>query len=377
MRVAMAASVSAIAVCASSAETQWRLAPPDLTVGQDTASFFEDVVDVLVRDHWFYVADRGLRRIVAFDRTNGQVIATAGRRGEGPGEFQWLRSIDNCGTDSIFATGTGPGRVSVFSQDLKHKRTFRVTSPTVLDDIKCASAGTFVGTTRNDDPTLSLGREIPMKVSWRATYDIILFERDGSLRRVLGTFPGEERYRSPRSDGRGFSDFPLHWGLSPVIGSSPQGFVVGTGETSLLVRYDMDGNVLDTLVLGEDRVAVSRAHIDGRVRERVQRDERLGLPDIDGTRTYWAEYPYPSHFPAYSKVLVTSTGLVWVDRFPEPYTEHSVHWKVFRPDGTLAATVEVPRSIELMWVGETHVAGVVTDELGIQTVELRPIHRDR
>ena len=374
MRVALAASALAAALCASSVEAQWRLAPPVLAVGDDSANFFEDVVDVLVRDDRIYVADGGLRRIVAFDRSNGQRTATAGRRGDGPGEFQWLGWIDDCGGDTIFASATWPARVSVFSQDLEHIRTFHAARPR-LEEIRCAGAGTLVGITRNEDPALSLNRAIPMKVSWRATYDIILFEPDGSLRRVLGTFPGEERYRSPSPGGRGYSDYPLHWGLSPVFESSPQGFVAGTGETPSLVRYDLDGTALDTLALGEDRVAVSRAHMDARVRERIQRANRLGRPDIAGTRSYWAEYPYPSHFPAYSKVLMTPVGFVWIERFPEPYAEHPRHWKVFKPDGTFAATVEAPRRLELMWVGETHVAGVVTDEWGVQTVEVRPIRR--
>ncbi len=72
---------------------------------------------------------------------------------------------------------------------------------------------------------------------------------------------------------------------------------------------------------------------------------------------------------------MTANGFVWVERFPEPYTEQPRHWKVFAPDGTLAATVDVPRGFELLWVDETHVVGVVTDELGVQTVQVRPIQR--
>lgn len=375
LRVAMATSVFAVAFCASSAEAQWRLAPPELTVGDDSESYFEDVADVLIRGDRVYVADGGLRRIVVFDRASGQQIAATGRRGDGPGEFQRLRRVDDCGGDTIYASATGPARVSVYSQDLDHIRTFRV-EDAGLREIECAGHGTFVGITRNRDPALSLGREIPMRVAWRATYDIILFEPDGSLRRVLGTFPGQERFRSPRPDGRGYSDFPLHWGLSAVFESSPQGFVVGTGETARLVRYDADGSVLDTLELGEVRIAVTRAHIDARVHDRVQWAERQGRPDIAGTRAYWEEYPYPTHFPAFSDVLVTPAGFVWVQRFPEPYLEHPFQWKVFAPDGTLAATIDVPRHLELTWVGETHVAGIVTDELGVQTVEVRGIVRE-
>ncbi len=338
-------------------------------------NFFVDVADVLVRDDRVYVADGGLRRIAAFSRVTGQLTGTAGRRGQGPGEFRFLSWIGDCGGDTVFASDSGLYRVSAFSQDLDHIRTFRLTGPPLRGaEIQCAGTAAFVVITRHADPMLSLNRAIPME-AWRATRDIVLFEPDGSPRGVVGTFPGEERYRQANSTGTGYSDYPLRWGLSTVFESSPEGFVVGTGETSSLVRYDVEGNVHDTLAMGDSRVAVSRTHLDAHLEERVQRAERLGR-DIARTRSLHAEYPYPSRFPAYSKALSGADGFVWVERFPEPYTERPFHWKVFTPEGNLAATVDVPRRLELMWVGETHVAGVVTDELGAQTVELRRIQRD-
>ena len=360
---------------ASPATAQWRLGPPDLTVGQDSLGFFGTVNGVLVRDDRIYVADSRLRRIVAFD-TTGQLTATAGRRGDGPGEFRFLSWIDDCGEDTIYASDSGHDRVSLFTRNLEHIRTFRVTGADLrLTAIQCAGAGTLVGITRNNDPALSLGHAIPMDAPWRATHDIALFEPDGSLRQVLGTVLGQERYREANPSGAAYSDYARTWGLDVVFASSPQGFVVGTGERSSLVRFDMDGNVLDTLALGEDRIAISRAHIDAHIQNRVERTERLGR-DTRRTRSFWTEYPYPSHFPAYSKALMTASGLVWVERFPEPYTEQPRHWRVFTPDGVFAASVEVPSRFQVMWVGETHVAGVVTDVLGVQTVEVRPILRD-
>ncbi len=370
-------SVVAVAFCAPSAQAQWRLGPPDLTVGRDTASFFEDIVEVIVREDRIYVADSGLRRILAFDRTTGQRMATAGRRGAGPGEFRFLSWIGDCGGDTIFAWDSGQRRVSLFSPDLAHIRTSRmegVALELTWTALKCAGSGTFVGITRNADPSLSLGRAIPMDEMWRATHDIVLLEPDGSLRSVPVTFLGEERYREAHPDGTGFSDYALIWGLRPVFASSPQGFVVGTGERSSLVHYDVAGNVLDTLALEEGRVVISRAHVDAYVQSRIERAESRGL-DIPSTRSFWEEYPYPSHFPAYRRALMTANGFVWVERFPQPYTEQPRHWKVFTPDGTLAATVDVQRGFELMWVGEMHVAGVVTDDFGVQTVEVRPIQR--
>ncbi len=66
-------------------------------------------------------------------------------------------------------------------------------------------------------------------------------------------------------------------------------------------------------------------------------------------------------------------GSVWVEGFARPYLGQVAQWKVFTPDGTLAATMDAPERFQLLWVGETHVAGIMLDSFDVQTVELRPI----
>ena len=247
--VGVVGAVVTVAFCAPrlAAQAQWTLGPPELTVGQDTDYYFEDVTDVIVREDRVYVADDGFKRIVAFDRSTGKMTATAGRRGEGPGEFRFLLEIDNCFKDTILAWDLGLQRITLFSLDLDHIRTFGLDDAVLtmhLTNLRCAGPGTVVATTRHSDPALILGRGIPTNETWRASHDILLLEPDGSLRTVLGTFLGEDRYRTPvNSDGTGYSDHPLWGGLRVVFDTSPQGFVVGTGERSSLVRYDMDGNL--------------------------------------------------------------------------------------------------------------------------------------
>ena len=338
-------------------------------IGEETGVLFEDIADVFVRDDRIYVTDRGASSIQAFDWETGQLVASAGRKGEGPGEFRFVDWVGDCGGDTIFVSDFGLDRVSVFSLDLEHIRTFALDYPR-LAAIHCVGPNGFFGVTRNDDPLLYFGRAIPME-PFRATLDLLLLAPDGSLRRELGQFPGADQTRVARSDGLGYSILPIAWGLGPIFDSSPQGFVLGTGDAWSLVRYDVEGNVLDTLALDESRLAVSRSHVNEYVRRRIA----IGRRDPATLRRYYAEYPFPSHFPAYSDVVASDDGFTWVEHFSEPYSEFDPHWKVFAPDGTLAATADLPKGFELMWVGETHAAGVARDDLGVQSVEVRPIRR--
>lgn len=358
----------AAVLLASSAEAQWRLGPPALVVGEEVGILFDDIADVFVRDDRVYVTDRGARTIQAFDRATGQLIATAGREGEGPGEFRFVGWVGDCGNDAIVAPDLGLDRVSVFSLDLEHIRTFALDAARLVA-IQCVGPHGFVGIKRTSDPLLHLGRQIPME-PYVGTVDLVLFAPDGSLQQMIGTFPAEDRFRVAWSDGRGYDILPLVWGLWPVVESYQQGFVFGTGDSWSLARYDAEGNALDALALDQGRLAVSRAHVDEYVRRAVAASRN---PERD--RRFYSDYPFPSHFPAYADVIVSESGFTWVEQFSAPYPEPDPHWKVFAPDGALAATADLPKGFELMWVGDTQVAGVVRDELGVQSMELRPILR--
>ena len=208
---------------------------------------------MIVREDRIYVADSGLRRILAFDRSTGQPTATVGRRGAGPGEFRFLSWIGDCGGDIHLRLGqrsTPDSRFSSGSRSHPHIPDWRGGARVDVDGAEVRRSRYIRGdhaqrrSQSESRACYSHGQNV------RATSDFVLLEPDGSLRSVLGTFLGEERYREAHPDGTGFSDYALIWGLRPVFASSPQGFVVGTGEGSSLVRYDVDGNVLDILGAG-------------------------------------------------------------------------------------------------------------------------------
>jgi len=368
--------VAIVAACrAPQAQAQqWSLGPPEVVVGSEADSYLERVAGVVVWGDRIHVADEGAKQVLAFDRGSGRLVASAGREGNGPGEFRFLSWIGDCGSDTIFTWDGGHRRMSVFTGDLEHVRTLRMGAvDAVWTTFGCAGPDSFVGITRNRDPVIEAGEKIPMGETWRATHDIVLLDLDGSVQQVLKTFSGQERYREETPGG--FSDYGHLWGLRVVFGSSASGFVLGTGEEPNLAVYGANGAVPGTLDTGLDRSPVSKGNVAARVQNRVERSERLRR-DVAKTRTFHEEYPYPSHFPAYSRVLMTAGGSVWVKRFREPYTDRPSEWRIFDARGTLVGTLEVEKRFEIMWVGETHIAIRASDALGVQTVEVRRILRE-
>lgn len=135
---------------------------------------------------------------------------------------------------------------------------------------------------------------------------------------------------------------------------------------------------MDTLKVDDALVPIQAADLDAYHELRLERARASGRDRawLAAARRAFDEYEYPSHYPPYSDVLATGSGMVWVHRYPTPTApDKAAHWKVFSSEGSLEAVVELPPDYELMWVGDTLTAGVKVNALGVESVEVRPIRR--
>ena len=126
----------------SLAQEAWSTGPPLITIGAGPGEErqFHNIESIVVRDSVLYVADRGSAQIRALHRRSGEVLHVGGRPGQGPGEFGWLWWADDCTTESIFAYDAATRRIAMFSAELKHIRTVRVSAPGMTHDGLAAPA---------------------------------------------------------------------------------------------------------------------------------------------------------------------------------------------------------------------------------------------
>ena len=71
-----------------------------------------------------YVVDAGNYRIQKYD-SNGQYLATFGRKGQGPSEFEYPRSIGLASNGNMYIYDQGNSRISVLSKEGRELRTFK------------------------------------------------------------------------------------------------------------------------------------------------------------------------------------------------------------------------------------------------------------
>jgi len=343
-------------------EGRWTLGEPVVSIGAGSLpelEFFR-VTGVLVHDRTVYVADSGSAEIRAFDLDNGSLIAVAGGKGEGPGEFDYLSWIGDCGSGELYGYDLALRRTSAFSFDLEHIRTFplEVDGATNANLVSCASSkGLATIQFRLDD------WENPEPRRYRPETTAVVYSlEDGSLLNKTGSYPGPQRQR------HGVNDGPVLWGPAPVLAALPDGFVLGTSDRWQLTRHDALGTVVDSLVLDQENAPVLDSHIDAFIDTRVATSR-----DPAGTRRRLRGDEYPTRFPAYSAVLSSSAGFVWVQQYPDPYAREPQQWKIFAPNGSLAAVAEVPSDVTVLWISEELVAGVWRNQMDIEYVEVRSI----
>lgn len=90
---------------------EWRISPPVYTTGEGFATLHR-VTAAAVVDDGIVIADAGNRRLL-FMSANGTVTDSLGRRGSGPGEFQWIHRVFAI-ADTVFAFDGFEGRVTAW-----------------------------------------------------------------------------------------------------------------------------------------------------------------------------------------------------------------------------------------------------------------------
>jgi hypothetical protein len=105
---------------------------------------FGQIADVTLDRHGrVYVADNAAHRVSVF-QGDGRFIATLGREGQGPGEFEspWLVRVDP--NDSVFVWDMSLGRMSVFDPAFRFARSFAVPPQWMVNGILFAPGGELV-----------------------------------------------------------------------------------------------------------------------------------------------------------------------------------------------------------------------------------------
>jgi hypothetical protein len=334
----------------SDALAEWTVDPvPLLDISDDNPGgevmLGEAVHVTRLPDGGVLVSDRALHALRSFN-AEGQLVRAVGRKGTGPGEFEYIATAWRCG-DSLFVEDIGGGRVSVHALDGTLRRampTAEFAGGTEAFSSACNADGRFVHHGWYPYREEQTGRQRNPVPLWLAS-------ADGSDRVEFGEVAG------PEYNAYGYGAGPALLGRTPQFAIGRRAVYVGTADSGVVQVFTLDGTPA-----GERRLPGSPRRATDADLERAKRLDSMGQSALQQrqTREEWAFDTPPAFLPAYDALVVDADDFLWVRRHPAA-NEERVEWVVFTADGTHVATVALPALLTVHEIGRDYVAGIVQD----------------
>ena len=276
--------------------------------------------------------------------SNGQLLESIGRAGQGPGEFRQIRNICIIPGDTIVVLGFGDRRIGAFEATGKHIHTSTLNGE--VDSEPCFADGSI----------LVRGDAVASPSSHLAPQQAFLLDRVAPVQQV-------------RWDGKiiqslglmqvGSLDFTFEDYANIVPAHNM--IYVGNGSEPEYRVYD-EGGALKQVVRWR---AASRAVTPAMRAARVNRGFLAGPAQR-------------SHLPHYSALRVDPTGSVWLKDYESP-PGAPVGYTVFGANGELIGRVSLPLlpgvRAEVVWLGADRALVAWRDADGAPRLTVHPIMR--
>lgn len=339
---------------------------PLLEIGRgegDPAAQFSRIRGVLrLPDGRIVVAESSAAELRYFD-ADGRHVGTAGREGEGPGEFTFLSGVEAVG-DTVLAYDFMPSRVTRFDGHGAY-----------LDDV---SLDPEMGRPRSVHPVeggylgviQGVGSDLTEALSYsRREAFYRRFGADGTGGEVLDRLPGQEYLSKSLRDG----NTVMMMTTTPLIGHSASQAVVdgrlvaGTTDGFELRVYGVGGGLERLIRMPERDVPVTEEEWGEVMAEAMEEAEepaqRTAVLDMAELR------PAPELRPAYGRFVADAEGFVWVEPF-RPAEGAPTPWLVVDPDGEVLGDVLLPEGFTPMDIGRDYVLGVIRDDFDVPFVQM-------
>lgn len=313
-------------------------------------------------------------RLYAYDRdiglvllsSEGAAIGRLGRKGEGPGEYQWVTHLQVIAGDTLLVWDPRLGRLSVFEPEsgrFVHDRSFgqRAQASRALFAPPRWIHRVRTGPERYVAANAPFTRPDADDRLWV----VRLLDSDGGIvRDSVLAFPTGTSVTIERD--RGFSIINHPFGSEGIVQIGPGDRLhYAHSDTTRIRVFDLDGSEVGGFDVPRERFLVTDEDIEEAIERLGNSDHFADIADelADGIRKL-----APERHPLFHDFLVDDRGRVWI---PQPMHASSpdrpFEWEVFSPEGRVLGVVPVERGALLAVRGD-RTYGVATDSLGVPVV---------
>lgn len=320
------------------------------------------------------VADRILATITVLS-ADGQVLATMGRQGDGPGEFSDLANLVGAGEGRLVAFDRDHQRLSEWTFDgtlVRDTRLSRAGESRPIGEIGRFADGGWVA--RDRERVVAAG---PSGVG-RDTVAYHRLEEGGAVGEVLVRVPGPV---TSEFDVGGMGAI-RHALFSPRVLGGVQGncLLVAASDDPVLRILDRTGGLRGEVRLDIPTERVTAAHRQRWISAMAAVAEETMGRDISPRALETLErmgeaVGMAERMPFAHDLLVDDLGYIWVQPYQLPDGPGSSEWRVFAETGQALGSVRLPESFRALRISSDAITGVWTDELGRQYVRVHALDR--
>ncbi len=353
--------------------TPWVLSEePTLRIGStegDTTQMLYQVTDThLMEDGRVLVVNSGSADVRIYS-SEGRLLQTLGRRGDGPGEFRAPWHAYPIAGDSILVVDLYR-EVAVFDPSGALAREIHPRLPPGLSGGEGASPVDQFG-----DGSLLFKGHISEDPEWeglrRNSVLMLRIPLNGDSAGTLGEFDDQTiRY------GRPFRQYALGAEGTEAAGASTMWY--GPGDRLELREVALDGTLLKLVRLDQQARPVTEADREGYKSAYVEQMATWnpGRGD-DVWRRQAEDMQFPDSFPVHYAMETDPLGNLWVQDYRSWISETGMDraWTVFDGAGTYLGEVVVPSGLNVHDISETHIVGTWTDDLGVEYVHVYRIEK--
>ena len=350
---------------------QWTVSEtPATSIGAvegDSVYLFQRIAGArFTADGRIVVADGGLSAVRVFEG-DGRFVLQAGGRGDGPGEFQYLRDVWVHLSDTIGVWDMASRRVTYFGGDGEVARTVQ---------LQLSGAGAEAGNLdfmvgALDDGSVAVAA-LALAAGGGPGADRVWVERFDADGRHLGRLGESTGLVRARLSGGGSA--PIPFSPYPHFASDGRTIYHTNGHASAVTAWS--GGDARTIVFPPAEHDLERAW--------STLETELRRRDIEFYLGMVATAPRPDSIPSLAGLLVDDAGRLWAKRY-EPATDalwlgggarpSGGTWWVADAEGTLIARAEIPAGFAPVQVEGDRVLGISLDPLGVERVEVRALSR--
>lgn len=312
---------------------------------------------------------------VRFYDTRGKFVGSAGRRGQGPGEFQQIMGVWAIRGDTLIVGDLGEleiftGAGEFVTQGASRSRGDRFVFPTsVLTD------GSYLGVLRDVAAPPPAGRT-------RISVPVIHVSRDGQRVDTIGTYLMQEQV----FDGRQRYGVGVAFSGTSIVEGNDRRFFIASPTKPEIGEYTLSGLQTRLIRLPDRGITTPKEAIQAHRAWFQTMPGEDGRPMSPAMKARFAQMlertVYAERLPNFGALIVDRSGNLWVQRYdyrsefrtPGPVRTQTMpvasRWDVIGTDGRWICSVELPPRFTPVEIGADYVAGLARDDDEVEQVRV-------